>query len=139
MLVNIKITKECILSRKILVVALALFVSMAIGAFAQSSLRAGIYQTQGLSDTFEIRPNARISSQGNFVAGRGTYGILARQGGNIVFGGEGTIVGDEFRFTIQFVAPGVNLSVGTLGIVTITNNETFVDVQGLRWIWMRAR
>ena len=37
-----------------MIVALTLFVSIAIGAFAQSSLRDGVYQTQGLSDEIQI-------------------------------------------------------------------------------------
>jgi len=145
------------MNSKIKVIALVLFVLMTVGAYAQNaSLREGYYQTQGSADHIYIAPNHELSSQGNtpqngFRVKVGSYGVMTWAGmpepANIVYGGTGNIVGDEFRINIQRLnsrnvdAAGLTgiISQGTLTIWRIVNNETFIDIAGQRWIWRRQR
>jgi len=143
--------------RKIKVITLVLFVLISNSAYAQNaSLREGYYQTQGSADHIYIAPNHKLNNRGNtpenaFVSERGSYGVLMWLGlpepNNIIFGGTGDIVGDEFRINIQRLssknmeATGLTgiVNRGTLTICKIMNIETFIDVSGQIWIWRRKK
>jgi len=143
------------MNRKIRVIALALFVLMTAGAYAQSvSLREGYYQTQGSADHIYVAPNRELSDQGNtpenaFRIRVGFYGVMAWAGmpelANIVYGGTGNISGDEFRINVErrqvsnITSLGLSIPQGTLIIWRIVDNETFIDESGQRWIWRRQR
>jgi hypothetical protein len=143
------------MSRKIRVIALVIFVLMTAGAYAQNvSLREGYYQTQGFADHIFIAPNHELSSQGNtpqngFRVKVGSYGVMVWVGMpepvNILWGGTGNIVGNEFRINVErrqvsnMTAHGLSIPQGTLTILRIVDNETFIDESGQRWIWRRQR
>jgi len=140
---------------KIRVIVLVLFVLMTVGAYAQNtSLREGYYQTQGFSHHIFIALNSAISGRGNtpetaFTTQRGSYGVLTWVGmpesANVLWGGTGNIVGNEFRINIErrstsnMAALGIDIPRGTLTIWRIVDNETFIDESGQRWIWRRQR
>ena len=143
------------MNRKIKVIALVLFVLMTVGAYAQNvTLREGYYQTQGFAHHIFIAPNSAMSNRGNtpetaFSTQRGSYGILTWIGmpepANILWGGTGNIVGNEFRINVErrqgsnMAVLGIDIPRGTLTIWFIVDNETFIDGSGQRWIWRHQR
>ena len=132
-----------------------LFVLMTVGVYAQNaSLREGYYQTQGSADHIYVAPNHELSSQGNtpqngFRVKVGSYGVMVWVGmpepANILWGGTGNIVGNEFRINVErhqssnMTVHGLSIPQGTLTILRIVDNETFIDESGQRWIWRRQR
>jgi len=145
------------MNKKGKLITLVLLSLMTIGAYAQNvSLREGYYQTQGSAAHIYIIPNRELSNQGNtpqnaFNHRTGSYGILMWAGMpesvNLLYGGTGNIVGDEFRINIQrFHSTNINaaglarvIAPGTLTIWSVINNETFLDAIGQRWVWRRQR
>ena len=142
------------MKRKIKVIASAFFVLMAVGAYAQNSLREGYYQTPGFSHHIFIAPNRADSGHGNtpesaLTSQRGSYGVMTWVGlpesANILWTGTANIVGDEFRVNVarrsssNMAANDLNIPKGTLAIWYILDNETFVDSSGQRWVWRRQK
>jgi hypothetical protein len=64
---------------------------------------------------------------------------------NILYNGTGNIVGSEFRFNIErriernLGIPGAAIPRGVLIIWEVTDNQTFYDDAGNRWIWRRGK
>jgi hypothetical protein len=143
------------MNRKTRFFALALFVLLTAGAYAQNAtLREGYYQTQGAADHIFIAPNRADAGKGSspetaFITKSGSYGILTWTGmpefANIFWSGTGNIVGNEFRINIErtqgsnMAAQGLSIPRGMLAIWTIVDNQTFLDEAGQRWIWRRQR
>jgi len=141
---------------RIKVIALVLFVLMAVGVYAQeASLRRGYYQTPGYPDHVYVATNSAYQSgreptpETAFTTRNRSYGILVWVGmperANLVWGGTGSIVGNEFRINIEgrhrgnMSNLGIDVARGTLIVWQIVDNETFTDASGQRWVWRRAR
>jgi hypothetical protein len=143
------------MKKKDKVIAFVLFALVTVGVYAQNaSLREGYYQTQGSADHIFIAPNRADSGKGTtpetaFTPKSGSYGIMAWVGmpepGNILYNGTGNIVGSEFRFNIErriesnLGIPGAAIPRGVLIIWKVTDNQTFYDDAGNRWIWRRGK
>jgi len=122
-----------------------------MGAFAQTySLDEGVYKTAGSADEMFVNADRNYNrNQKGYYTIELYYGSAKRNKASMI--ASGTISGDELRVTTnsadltQFAqymgidASDVSLPNGTLFIFEISDNKTFYDGYGQRWIWMRAR
>jgi hypothetical protein len=138
---------------KILLLGLFFVILIPCFGFAQSSassLREGVYQAAGSPDETYINANYEYRRTKN---GYYTAEIYAGSTKNktLMIVAAGKVNENELRMTVRrsdltafaqaldLDPSSVRIEDGTLIIWTISNNETFIDPVGNRWVWMRAK
>jgi hypothetical protein len=148
------------MSRKIRIIALAIFTLMAIGAYA-ADLNEGYYQASGTIDQIHILPNhenidkssRKIPNNWTTSPLKGAYAVIGYMGSpknkQVMYRGTGTVNTEgKLLIRVQYVSndmkavskelTGTELRIGTLLVFEIYNSRTFYDVNGAMWYWISS-